>query len=202
MLRDTQTGGRQGRSTAMAGHMVNTFLCTLREEKMCGFILFIDLRAAFHRVIRQMTLVTTGYDPHRLDIEYILEHSSMPDALRPLAKLAWQNPIIMQHLEHEPHLAQQLIESNRLTHFGMPHTNSVAVSRRSSRPSNSLADSLFNITFTRPLDMARDMLVNAQLCYIIPPARADRPRLTKGRVPQQILSDVSFVDDALFAVQA
>eukprot|EP00959_Pyramimonas_sp_CCMP1952_P141276 2957165-Pyramimonas_sp.AAC.1 len=84
----------------------------------------------------------------------------------------------------------------------MPHTDQVAISRRSSRPGNGLADSLFNVTFTRPLSLAESTLIQADLCYRVPPAPEGAPRFTKGRDVKSVLSDVSFVDDALFAVQA
>eukprot|EP00959_Pyramimonas_sp_CCMP1952_P117592 2458566-Pyramimonas_sp.AAC.1 len=131
-----------------------------------------------------------------------MQKCNIPDALKPLTNLALEAPVLMQHLEDRPHLAQQLVETHRLTHFGMADTEEVALSRRSTRPGNSLADYLFNVIFTKPLDYASEALKDQGLYYEVPERDSRHPSLSKHRTAQRILTDVSFVDDALFVVQA
>eukprot|EP00959_Pyramimonas_sp_CCMP1952_P198227 4146217-Pyramimonas_sp.AAC.1 len=76
----------------MAGHTVTTFLQLLKYEKQSGFVYFIDLRAAFHRVIRQLGIDTKVYDPEQQDITYIMQKCSIPNALKPLTHLALEAP--------------------------------------------------------------------------------------------------------------
>ena len=58
---ETQVGGKKGGSTLFASHTSNTFLAWAKAKGLCAAILFLDLKQAFDRFVREIAL---GFPEH------------------------------------------------------------------------------------------------------------------------------------------
>ena len=50
---DTQMGGRKGKGTDMAHHILQAFQAKAQVDGVCSAIFFLDLHSAFYAVLRQ-----------------------------------------------------------------------------------------------------------------------------------------------------
>eukprot|EP00959_Pyramimonas_sp_CCMP1952_P166967 3489232-Pyramimonas_sp.AAC.1 len=71
------------------------------------------------------------------DKSFVLHNHDVPPLLLPMLTCALSQPGALSALSDRPHLLALLIESHRDTHFGVPHTDLLARSRRGTRPGSS-----------------------------------------------------------------
>ena len=110
--------------------------------------LFLDLRHAFHHVVRELLTGTQASSTFHL--EYLLQHLCS-DGLDIRGLLQWLRiPGLMERLEMPGFLQQLIEEVHTDTHFRLPNSTIPIRTSRGSRPGSPIADSFFH---TLMLDM-------------------------------------------------
>ena len=104
--------------------------------------LFLDLRHAFHHVIRELIVGQTMANP--FEIEVVLNHLHK-DGIDIKGILQWlRHPGVLQRLGSPAYLTQLVDEIHRDTHFRIPQQPQTTKTTRGSRPGSPIADSMFH----------------------------------------------------------
>ena len=105
-------------------------------------VLFLDLRHAFHHVIRELIVGHSKANP--FEVECILRHLHR-DGVDIRGVLQWlRHPGVLERLGAPPHLAHLIDEIHRDTHFYLPRHTETTKTKRGSRPGSPIADSMFH----------------------------------------------------------
>ena len=148
-----QIGGFPRCTTLFATHYLKSFNAKAKEMKLSSAVLFIDVKSAFHCMIRQIVFGMDAELPTHLrlllqeqgcDVDQLLcdlEHTSIP--------FQEDVPIVIRRLLQDAHT---------FTWFGLVGSNDAFCTARGSRPGSPLADVAFNALMTKVLVMLTDSL--------------------------------------------
>ena len=121
----------------------------------------------------------------------------------PLAELILTQPGILDTNNCPEHMQIQLIESYRAAHFTCKTSENTAHSPGGTRPGNSLADAIYNLSFAQPLKKIADYIITKH--YAIKIEDPTAPLLSNYRLrndnTDKYATDAAFVDDTLFLAQ-
>ena len=113
---DLQLGGFAHQQVAFGGHTVHTLARIAATKGMPFCVIFLDISAAFHHVIRELLFGDGG----RGDLDFVMEHLEH-DAQRAVRATMTFMPLI-QRLKAPPYLQQLLQEVHTDTWYKMPHS--------------------------------------------------------------------------------
>ena len=148
-----QYGGFRGQQTAHASLHLRAFMNIVKAKRLSCAVVFIDLRSAFHSLLREHAFGTGDALPQRLcallenegfDVgalnENIAEHSAAFQAIS------------------DPSLVRIIQEAHQGTWYHLPPTANCQQTFRGSRPGSPVADIAFNILMTTVLNSIRSAL--------------------------------------------
>ncbi|CAE7197504.1 unnamed protein product [Symbiodinium sp. CCMP2592] len=190
-----QIGGRPGYPVQLANHTVRSFQSFCQNNGLSSAVVFLDLKEAFHRVVRPLL---TGGPLDDANVVGILHTLCFPeDAFSRLQDYVRDTPIFADS-GADPWLSGALTEVLSDTWFTWERTSSLAAVRGGTRPGDNLADLLFSFLFSEVLARIRKKLkdLDLQCCFAW---REDwKASLTKGSdsgLTAQSPADVTWMDD-------
>ena len=148
-----QLGGFPTCSTLFATHYLRAFHARARERHLASAVLFLDVKSAFHSMVRQLVFGPAQAMPSHLQT-LLREAGCDPEALRQMfcqTSTAFQTdvPLADQRLLQDAHVS---------TWFGLVGTDEAFCTARGSRPGSPLADIAFNAMMTHVLQALQTKL--------------------------------------------
>ena len=137
-----QLGGYQSMEPAFGAQFVRSYVKTCSASNCSCSVIFVDLKAAYHSLIRQ--LLTGRCSGDQNDIEKIygcLQEEGIE--IEEIAK-AWQDPSILDELEVSDSLKHRMQEYNMDTWSNIFGAGCLVKTCRGSRPGSPLADAQFS----------------------------------------------------------
>ena len=143
----SQLGGYRGQQTLFATQLLRSHCLVTSRRHLSTATVFVDVRSAFHCLLREHAFGTRGTFPPRLLA--ILQSEELD-----VHALAGSIP---QHasrfLEHaSPGLARAVQDAHQDTWYVLPNTDTCFATTRGSRPGSPLADIAFNILMSSLLE--------------------------------------------------
>ena len=133
-------------SIAIAAHMVRLYQSWCHRHKRSSFYLFVDIREAFYRVLRQHAIDATFQDDHVL---LFLRRMGINDMhLEDVAKLM-EGTNALEDTGCPNHLRGMISEFHRDTFFVLDGDGQPIRTERGTRPGDGFADILWSLVFTR-----------------------------------------------------
>ena len=121
-------------------HLLNTHLGIARHRKEAAAILFLDLRAAYYRLIRQ---AVTGEITTDQELCLLLDRMGiLPEHVDEVARFANAGGLLKSA---SPHFRKVLACSFHATYFVVDGSETVTSTRIGSRPGDSISDVLFGL---------------------------------------------------------
>eukprot|EP00435_Cladocopium_sp_Y103_P009264 s426_g2.t1 len=146
----TQFGGFRGQQTLFAALQLRSFVRFVEARQLSIAIIFIDVRNAFHCLLRQHAFGTSETFPSVLSALLEKEGLDVPQLLQDVHAHALQ-------FDSAPPLAARLMRDAHLdTWFTCPLTDKCFETHRGSRPGSPLADLAYNILMTAVLRQLQD----------------------------------------------
>lgn len=150
-----QLGGLPGKSVSQGAHALLSFAASCRKRNVSMGILFIDIRQAFYRLVRQHIV-------HDGDLDQLTQRLFMtldlPDtAFQEFAAELASEPAI-DATGASKFLKQHVAESLNSTWFRLKNSGEVSITRKGSRPGDNLADLLFTFAFRKILRRILDIV--------------------------------------------
>eukprot|EP00435_Cladocopium_sp_Y103_P028906 s1595_g7.t1 len=146
----TQYGGFRGQQTLFAALQLRSFVRFVEARQLSLAIVFIDVRNAFHCLLRQHAFDTTDEFPLVLSALLEKEGLDVTQLFRDVRAHAHQ-------FESAPPLAARLMKDAHVnTWFTCPLTNQCFETHRGSRPGSPLADLAYNILMSAVLRQLQD----------------------------------------------
>ena len=132
-----------------AAHMVKAFLDHHCHNNRSAYAVFVDIKEAFYRVLRQQAIHSDCSDEN---IMAFLRRMQIDNVhIQDVATLIEHGPAI-DDLGLRPHLSQMISELHRDTWFIMQNDECPVLTCRGTRPGDSFADVLWSLAFGRLLD--------------------------------------------------
>ena len=137
-----QLGGFAHGEVLYGSHSLRTAAHIASLGQKPSVVLFLDLRHAFHHVIRELIVGHSNANP--FEIECILRHLHR-DGVNIRGVLQWlRHPGVLERLGAPAHLVHLIDEIHRDTHFHLPRHEETTKTKRGSRPGSPIADSMFH----------------------------------------------------------
>ncbi len=149
-FRDTamplQLGGLPGKAVSQGAQCLVAFAASCRRRKTSLGILFIDIRQAFYRLVRQHVIQDQDIDrsTQRLFQTLDLPPSAFQEFARELAQ-----PSAVETAGVDPFVQQHVAECLNATWFRLKDSKQISATRKGSRPGDNMADLLFTFAFRR-----------------------------------------------------
>jgi len=141
-----QMGGFPTCSTVFATHYLRSFHAKTRDRKLASAVLFLDVKSAFHSMIRQVLFgPAQTLPPHLRTI--LRDAGCDPDALCQM----FEQTSSSFHADVAEADRRLLQDAHLSTWFGFPGTDDAFCTARGSRPGSPLADIVFNAMMTHVL---------------------------------------------------
>ena len=141
-----QIGGLPGKSVSQGAHALISFANACRRRNAAMGILFIDIRQAFYRLVRQHIVHDGDIDQSTIRLFQTLD---LPhDAFQEFAAELASEPALAA-TGVSTVLEQHVAECLNSTWFRLKHSGQVSLTRKGSRPGDNLADLLFTFAFKK-----------------------------------------------------
>lgn len=157
-----QLGGFPHQSTLFATHYLRAFTQAAAAHDLSSGVLFLDIKSAFHSLIREIVFDMPQELPAKL-VEVLQEAGISPDQLQQRCdspnRLA-SFPVTLQRM---------LADAHEHTWFTVAASDEPQQTHRGSRPGSPLADAAFNLLMTRVLveiQQAMSSYVPLQLAFV------------------------------------
>ena len=159
-----QLGGRPHKAVQQASQAMVAFTAWKRAEKQSHAVVFVDIKAAYYTLCRQIVTCTSDLDTAAIHLfdALGLPKTSFQDFVQWLTaegELSLQNGDI-----YASHLTDELLNS---TWYGLKHDRRPSVTRKGSRPGDNVADLIFSYGFKQMLTKVIDTLRQQQLIEVI-----------------------------------
>ncbi|CAK0840247.1 unnamed protein product [Prorocentrum cordatum] len=144
LLEATQRGARPQMATDFITHTSLAFISDCQRRSRSCSITFLDLREAFHSVIREFCMqLPTSAD----ELNDLIESIDIPGFLRPALKERLQQPAYNnQHIDDE-HLCHMIADHHTSNWMTAKSAKDYQLPRTSTRPGVPYSDVAFNIHF-------------------------------------------------------
>ncbi|CAK0856219.1 unnamed protein product, partial [Prorocentrum cordatum] len=144
LLEATQCGARPKMATDVITHTSLAFISDCQRRSRSCSITFLDLREAFHSVIREfcMQLPTTADELNEL-----IERIDIPDFIRPALKEGLQQPAYNNQHTDDEHLCHMIADHHTPNWMTAKSARHYQLPRTSTRPGVPYSDVAFNIHF-------------------------------------------------------
>ena len=143
----SQLGGYRGQQTLFATQLLRSHCLVTSRLHLSTATVFVDVRSAFHCLLREHAFGTRGTFPPRLLAilqSEALDVHALADSIPRHAS---------RFLEHaSPGLARAVQDARQDTWYVLPNTDSCFATTRGSRPGSPLADIAFNILMSSLLE--------------------------------------------------
>ena len=199
---DMHCSVRAGGCVAHASHGLRLFAQACRQQHRSSGILFLDIRAAYYRVIRQFAAAPESpeWTEERLARLFSFFNLDVADYRALRDGLAEGSEFLQSGVPHQlEHLASEMLSS---TWFVTPTRASLHKSLAGSRPGDGLADLIFGYVFKRIMKKVMGKL-EEQLGSLQEPFSVPMD-LTMQNPPEVALpkvAEVVWADDLAIAVQ-
>ena len=189
-----------GGNVMHASHSLRSFLSYSHQSKLSTALLFVDVKSAYYRVIRQLASNLTCSDA---DIAKVMRHFDLePDAMHDLLEEIKEQSALNEAGAdiHQELLLEELLQNTWFTTCSRRH---VTESLAGTRPGDGLADVVFSFVFHRLLKRVHQELQEihqwdqAIHCEEVNIAR--EPPTSQGIPP---MVEVVWADDLAFALNA
>ena len=157
-----QLGGRPGASVTHAAHACRTFLHWCKRSCTTAAILFLDIRAAFYRVIRPLVAQSCTLNEQLLRVAE--KFGLSPDAYQDMLTML-HSTTAMKEAGVPPFQEELTAEFHQGTWFATPHLSSLVQTSAGSRPGDPYADLVFNFLFRQVLLSVKDDLESIGLVF-------------------------------------
>ena len=189
-MHQLQLGGRKAQQTIYGTHVVRTFLTVARARKQSAATIFVDLEAAFYRMLRELAV---GPCQTEVPLDELLERLQVPACYRPAVRHAASTAEQGILAELPACLKAYLLSWQRNTWFMHAETGDSASVRTGSRPGLPLADLIFNLAATGLLTEIQDAFEAEGITTAI--------HLPEGQ-PATVMPVVTWIDDMAICVTA
>eukprot|EP00435_Cladocopium_sp_Y103_P065630 s84_g27.t1 len=180
-----QLGGFVGQQTSFATHMLRSFCCLATRSGLSFGVVFVDVKAAFHSMLREHTFGSSTALPARL--QSVLREAGLDVDL-----LLAEASSHAQYFASSPNLCLQraLQDAHHDTWYTIAGQKGFCQTHRGSRPGSPLADIAYNVAM-------RSVLSEVLICL------QRLPWLTAIAVDLPVFPPlVTWVDDLAFPVPA
>ena len=189
-----------GGNVMHASHSLRSFLSYSKQNKLSSALLFVDVKSAYYRVIRQLASNLTCSDA---DIAKVMRHFDLePDAMHDLLEELKEKSALKEAGAdmHQELLLEELLQNTWFTTCTRRH---VTESLAGTRPGDGLADVVFSFVFHRLLKKVHlelqaiqqwDQVIHCEEVNI-----AREPPRSQGIPP---MVEVVWADDLAFALNA
>ncbi|CAE7602832.1 unnamed protein product [Symbiodinium sp. CCMP2592] len=160
-----QIGGRKGQPVQIATHAIRAFQKACVDRKRSWAILFVDLREAFHRVVRPLIHGGSLSDEH---LAGIIKEIGLPtQSIHRLYEYAREQSLIQEAgaSTWTSQVMREFMEDSWVTYGDCPQLASV---RAGTRPGDNLADLVFTFLFAEILHRVREQFQRRGLSVHIP----------------------------------
>ena len=152
---DTQFGGFQGQQTLFASLLLRSYARVAEAKQVSLAIVFVDVRNAFHCLLRQHAFATTATFPQKL--QQVLTEEGL-DVDRLTADIG---PHASAFAHAPPTVARLIKDAHCNTWFTCPGSTKCFETTRGSRPGSPIADLAYNVMMSsllKELQMALHQL--------------------------------------------
>ncbi|CAK0855883.1 unnamed protein product [Prorocentrum cordatum] len=193
LLMDTQCGAVPHKATDFITHTAYTFLDDCRAQARTGSILFLDLREAFHSVIREFIFQLPTQED---ELEDVIDNIEIPICLLPSLRQRLRCPAHLNAHVDDSHLCALVADHHTANWMTAKGTDAYVIPRTSTRPGVPYSDAAFNMHFSLVLQAIADDAEGAEdgeSGHHIRPC--DNPLFSTAPHQGGKLTNMSFVDD-------
>ncbi|CAK0850222.1 unnamed protein product, partial [Prorocentrum cordatum] len=193
LLMDTQCGAVPHKATDFITHTAYTFLDDCRTQARTGSILFLDLKEAFHSVIKEFIFQLPTQED---ELEDVIDNIEIPICLLPSLRQRLRCPAHLNAHVDDSHLCALVADHHTANWMTAKGTDAYVIPRTSTRPGVPYSDAAFNMHFSLVLQAIADDAEGAEdgeSGHHISPC--DNPLFSTAPHQGGKLTNVSFVDD-------
>ncbi|CAK0875669.1 unnamed protein product, partial [Prorocentrum cordatum] len=193
LLMDTQCGAVPHKATDFITHTAYTFLDDCRTQARTGSILFLDLKEAFHSVIREFIFQLPTQED---ELEDVIDNIEIPICLLPSLRQRLRCPAHLNAHVDDSHLCALVADHHTANWMTAKGTDAYVIPRTSTRPGVPYSDAAFNMHFSLVLQAIADDTDGAEdgeSGHHIRPC--DNPLFSTAPHHGGKLTNMSFVDD-------
>lgn len=141
-----QLGGLPGKSVSQGAHALLSYAAACRRQNLSMGVLFIDIRQAFYRLVRQHIVSDGPLDETTTSIFKTLDlpHEAFQEFAAEL-----HGATAMDTAGVPEFLKQHVAESLNSTWFRLKDSSDISLTRKGSRPGDNMADLLFTFAFRK-----------------------------------------------------
>ena len=160
-----QIGGRPGQPVLIAAQAVRCFQAMALNKRLSSAVLFIDLKEAFHRVVRPLIHGGDLDDGH---IAGIMRALHLPPEVVPRLHEYVRESSLLESAGSSKWTAALIREFNADAWFNYGTSPDIAAVRAGTRPGDSLADLVFSFLFSEVSKRIRQALTDAGIRVHLP----------------------------------
>ena len=189
---DTQMGGRKGKGTDMAHHILQTFQAATKQANISSAVFFLDLHSAFYAVLRQF-LFDTGWNDDML-CKLLQRLGIHPDEVESFKKRCRDENATRDMHPHGVSILKDIFDG---ANFQMRGVDKVGVPQRGTRPGDPVGDVCFNLLMCSMLKEYRSEMQASNMQWLPNSIPEGSDEWKNGFVfpTGATFYDVSFVDD-------
>ena len=202
VARDTQVGGIQHKGTEFGFHITRSFTEWVRHARRYGGLLFIDFRAAFDSVIRQLVF---GAGTDDIPLLRLLQRLGIPHKLQEVLQHADRARSTLDFQGMSPPVVEMLKELHTDTWFSTDGLSDVVETQLGTKPGDPLGDIAFNFFAADFFTEVAERAAGAGIATTFPFAPAAGPFQPKGpqaEMDTATIDNVSYVDDGMLMAVA
>jgi len=147
--RDQACSGRKGRGADLAALGARSFARLLKRKGWSGALFFWDLRAAYHKVVRQLVFGQSLYASDEEVAHLIRRLGLPPETMQELADHVQEETGLMEQEGVCWHLARLVEESHTSTFFLVAGAEAPYETHRGGRPGSPFADLIHHFLLSR-----------------------------------------------------
>lgn len=166
-LHACQLGGRRHIPVTLCGHYGRSFLRWQRQQGGSCALLMLDLKEAFYRVFRPLTMNIQWTDEGLCQVFAAL---NLPPSTLDELRYHLRQPTALAQAQVPPFLQQTIRAVHEDTWFVVGNQPDVTRTSLGSRPGDSFADTIFSFTFAKVLFQIEARLDQAGLLTYVPDA--------------------------------
>ena len=159
-----QIGGRKKALVTHASQFVRAFMSWSKSLSFPAGVVFLDIRTAFYKVVRQLVARQPNVQYQLLEIlrRFDLPATAYQELLEHL-----NNPTVLSDACVHPFFESLLAEYHTSTWFQTPGLTGLSATEAGSRPGDTLADLVYNFVFARVLRSMKNQLIEEGLIFAL-----------------------------------